>query len=71
MDRETKNILNSLYQRQKEAEKNYNYYELRNINKQIFEINNREEKEQKKLLAIEKENRLAKRIDEILSQKEA
>lgn len=70
MDRETKNILNSLYQRQKEAEKNYNYYELRNINKQIFEINNREEKEQKRLLAIEKENRLAKRIDEILSQKE-
>ena len=38
MDRQTKKTLNELYKKQKQAKKNFNYYELSEINKQIFEI---------------------------------
>lgn len=69
MDRQTKKTLNELYKKQKQAKKNFNYYELSETNKQIFAINEREEKERKKLLALERDNRLAERIERRLTEK--
>lgn len=69
MDRQTKKTLNELYKRQKLAKKNFNYYELNEVNKQIFAINEQKEKERKRLLSLERENRLAKRIERRLTEK--
>lgn len=70
MKRQTQRELKELYEKQKLAKKNLNYYELSEINKQIFAINEREEKERKRLLALERDNKLAKRIERRLTEKE-
>lgn len=70
MDRQIKKVLNDLYKRQKQANKNFNYYELNEVNKQIFAINEQEEKERKRLLALERDDKLAKRIERRLTEKE-
>lgn len=70
MDRQIKKVLNDLYKRQKQANKNFNYYELSEVNKQIFAINEQEEKERKRLLALERDDKLAKRIERRLTEKE-
>lgn len=69
MNRQTKKTLTELYKKQKLAKKNFNYYELNEVNKQIFAINEQEEKERKRLLALERENILTKRIERRLTEK--
>lgn len=70
MDRQTKKLLDNLYKQQKQAKKNFNYYELNEINKKIYAINEQEEKERKKQIAIDRDNRIAQRIEKHITQKE-
>lgn len=70
MDRQTKKLLDDLYKQQKQAKKNFNYYTLNEVNKQIYVINEQEERERKRQIAIEKDNRIAQKIERIITRKE-
>ena len=71
MERQTTKLLKDLYKEQKLALENYDFNKLKEVNEQIFLINDNERKEARKKQEIERDNKLARQIEEKLLGMEA
>ena len=71
MERQTTKLLKDLYKEQKLALENYDFNKLKEVNEQIFLINDNERKETRKKQEIERDNKLARQIEEKLLEMEA
>ena len=71
MERQTTKLLKDLYKEQKLALENYDFNKLKEVNEQIFLINDNERKEARKKQEIERDNKLARQIEEKLLEMEA
>ena len=71
MEKQTTKLLKDLYKEQKLALENYDFNKLKKVNEQIFLINDNERKETRKKQEIERDNKLARQIEEKLLEMEA